>query len=98
MRNGDKLPYWPMMMLRKTAMAYCDMSEGAFMREVACGVFPEAVKLGARYYWSRNELDKAIDKLFGNHEIEEYDWRRNSPMYANDPKYHPELRDKKKGG
>lgn len=95
MRNGDKLPYWPAMMLRKTAMAYCDMSEAAFLREVATGIFPEPVKIGVRDYWSRKELDKAIDRLFGNFEIEPYDWRSKSPLYADDPRYHPELRKRK---
>ncbi len=98
MREGDKLPYWPAMMLRKTAMAYCDMPEATFLREVACGVFPDPIKLGAKSYWSRKELDKAIDRLFGDYEIEPYDWRKNSPVYADDPKYHPELLGKKKGG
>src|SRR3546814_7766736 len=68
MRNGDKLPYWPAMMLRKTAMAYCDMSEVAFLREVATGVFPNPIKVGARLYWSRNQLDAAIDQLFRSEE------------------------------
>ena len=95
MRDGNKLPYWPAMMLRKTAMAYCDMSEATFMGEVAVGAFPEPVKLGARYYWSRVELDKAIDRLFGDHEIVPYDWRQDSPIYADDPRYHPELRKRK---
>lgn len=95
MRDGDKLPDWPAMMLRKTAMAYCDMGEAAFMREVAVGDFPEPVKLGNRLYWSRSELDKAIDRLFGHHEIVPYDWRQDSPLYADDPRCHPELRKRK---
>ncbi len=95
MRDGGKLPYWPAMMLRATAMAYCDMGETAFLREVAVGVFPQPVKVGNKSYWSRAELDKAIDGLFGNHEIEPYDWRRDSPLYKDDPRYHPELRKRK---
>lgn len=31
-------PYWPAMMLRKTAAAYCELSEAAFEREVASGL------------------------------------------------------------
>lgn len=95
MRDGDKLPYWPAMMLRKTAMAYCDMSEAAFLREVATGTFPDPVQLGPKQYWSRKELDKAIGRLFGDCEIDGYDWRQHSPLYADDPLYHPELRRKK---
>src|SRR3546814_7789323 len=94
MRNGDKLPYWPAMMLRKTAMAYCDMSEVAFLREVATGVFPNPIKVGARLHWSRNQLDAAIDQLFGKHELKPSDWRKDSWIYADDPQYHPELRKK----
>lgn len=95
MRDGEKLPYWPAMMLRHTAMAYCDMGETAFLREVAAGVFPDPVKLGAKLYWSRAELDAAIDRLFGHNEIVAYDWRQDSPLYADDPRYHPELRERK---
>src|SRR3546814_20590958 len=87
MRNGDKLPYWPAMMLRKTAMAYCDMSEVAFLREVATGVFHKPIKVGARLYWSRNQLDVAIDQLFGKNEIKLRDWRKDSWIYAEDPHY-----------
>src|SRR3546814_4421876 len=94
MRNGDNRTYWTAMMLRKTAMAYCDMSEVAFLREVATGVFPNPIKVGARLYWSRNQLDAAIDQLFGKHEIKPRDWRKDSWIYADDPQYHPELRKK----
>lgn len=96
MREGDNLPYWPTMMLRKTAMAYCDMSEASFLREVATGTFPDPVKIGPKQYWSRKALDRAIDRLFGECEIEPYDWRKDSPLYADDPKYHPELRGRTK--
>lgn len=83
-------------MLRKTALAYCDMSEAAFLREVATGTFPNPVQMAPKHYWSRKELDKAIDRLFGDYEIEPYDRRQNSPLYADDPEYHPELHGRNK--
>lgn len=54
---------WPAMMKAKTAASYLDMSEAAFLREVACGRLPEAVMLGNRHHWRKEALDKAIDTL-----------------------------------
>src|SRR3546814_14487305 len=92
MRHGDKLPYWPAMMLRKTAMAYCDMSEVAFLREVATGVFPNQIKVGARLYWSRNQHDAEIDQAFGKHEIKPRDWRKARWNYTDHPPYQHHIR------
>jgi len=39
---------WPQLMKRKTAAAYCDMSEAAFEREVLAGRFPAAFVIGGR--------------------------------------------------
>jgi hypothetical protein len=96
MRDGDKLPYWPAMMLSKTAAAYLDISETAFKREVAIGVMPEAVALGGKPHWHRETIDRHLAELSGGG-----DWRATSNLYANSagtgdwrsksPAYHPEL-------
>lgn len=39
---------WPAMMKRKTAAEYADLSEAAFVREVAAGRLPPAIIFGGR--------------------------------------------------
>jgi hypothetical protein len=52
---------WPAMMKRKTAAAYCDMSEAAFEREILAGRLPGGVTFGGRefgidiYEWADDE-------------------------------------------
>lgn len=69
------MTYPPRMMKRKTAAAYCDLSEAAFEREVAAGRFPAPVRLGNQDHWDRLAIDKAIDVLSGA--SPEPAWRRN---------------------
>lgn len=57
---------WPHMMKRATAAQYCDLSEGAFVKEVAAGRLPSAVNLGGRDHWFRPALDKALARLAGD--------------------------------
>lgn len=57
------------------------------------GVFPEPVKVGAKAYWSRAELDKAPDRLFDKHELVPCDWCHDAPLYKGDPRYHFKLRE-----
>lgn len=59
-------PYWPMMLKRQTAAAYCDLSVAEFEREVAAGRLPFPVKLGNSEHWNRDRLDAALDRLAGN--------------------------------
>lgn len=70
-------PYWPAMMLRKTAAAYCDMSEAAFEREVASGTLPLPIIFGGKPHWSRTQVDEYLAQLTG-----EDDWRATSSLYA----------------
>lgn len=77
MRNGDKLPYWPAMMLRKTAAAYLDMSEAAFEREVSSGTLPMPVILGNKPHWHRDQIDTMLADLSGAG-----DWRATSKLYS----------------
>lgn len=76
MRDGEKLPYWPAMMLRKTAAAYLDMSEAAFEREVASGALPMPVFLGRKPHWHREQVDQHLADMSGTG-----DWRATSNLY-----------------
>lgn len=77
MRNGDKLPYWPAMMLRKTAAAYLDMPETAFEREVISGRLPMPILFGGKERWSREQIDVYLSNL-----TDGGDWRATSNLYA----------------
>jgi len=76
MRDGSKLPYWPAMMLRKTAAAYLDMAETAFEREVSSGVLPMPVILGGKRHWHRDQIDQYLALL-----ISGGDWRATANLY-----------------
>lgn len=58
-----RFPDWPEMMRQRTAAAYLDLSESAFIREVYRGVLPNPVLLGGRQSWSRQQMDAAIARL-----------------------------------
>ena len=58
-----RFPDWPEMMRQRTAAAYLDLSESAFIREVYRGTLPGPVVLGGRQSWSRQQLDGAIARL-----------------------------------
>ena len=73
---------WPRMMKRATAAAYCDLSEPAFLREVACGRLPEPVTLGGSEHWSQRLLDDSLARLTGEGDAPADDWRKGSPLYA----------------
>lgn len=70
-------PYWPAMMLRKTAAAYCELTEAAFEREVSTGALPMPVLLGGKPHWHREQIDQALADLAGAG-----DWRAQSNLYA----------------
>ena len=63
-------------MKRATAASYCDLSVSAFEGEVTAGRLPQPVKLGGRDHWCRNALDKALDRITGNAQDNEPDYRR----------------------
>ncbi len=56
---------WPHMMKRATAAQYCDLSDAAFIGEVAKGRLPTGVNLGGRDHWFRPALDKALAVIAG---------------------------------
>lgn len=58
-----RFPDWPAMMRRRTAAAYLDLTESAFIREVYRGTLPYPVKLGGRESWNREGLDAALAVL-----------------------------------
>lgn len=66
---------WPRMMKLKTAAAYCELSQPAFMREVASGRLPPPVLLGGGDRWDLKAIDKALDEISGGvgH------WRQDQP-------------------
>lgn len=65
---------WPAMMKRGTACQYCDLSEAAFLREVAAGRLPPGVSFGGREHWHKEALDKALALLVGDREA---DWEKD---------------------
>lgn len=69
---------WPYMMKRKTAAEFCDLSESAFMGEVALGHLPGPAMLGKREHWLRSSLEVALKRLAGEEypEHEERFWNR----------------------
>lgn len=69
---------WPAMMRRKTAAEFCDLSEAAFMREVAAGRLPPPAMLGGTEHWRTEALNKALAVLCGEREddVEAEFWRR----------------------
>tara|TARA_R110002124_G_scaffold287185_2_gene471078 strand:+ start:7621 stop:7869 length:249 start_codon:yes stop_codon:yes gene_type:complete len=76
-------------MTRKTAAAYCDMAEAAFLRAVAIGDLPEPILIGNKNYWYRVAIDTAVaviagDEVSTNHGIKGT-WRERSPLYKDDP-------------
>lgn len=58
-----RFPDWPEMMRQRTAAAYLDLSESAFIREVYRGTLPNPVLLGGRQSWNREQIDAALAKL-----------------------------------
>lgn len=69
---------WPAMMKRRTAAAYCDLTEAAFEREVLSGRIHQPVMLGNRQHWHRDTLDKDLARIAGVGG----DWRTESNLYA----------------
>lgn len=70
---------WPHMMKRSTAAAYCDLSESAFVGEVAAGRLPSPVMLGGREHWLRPAMERALAAIAG-HAATEYEkefWGRD---------------------
>lgn len=64
------------MMLKATAMAYVDLGETAFVREVAAGRLPQPTRLGGRDHWYRPALDKALAALVGDAGEHLPEWER----------------------
>jgi predicted DNA-binding transcriptional regulator AlpA len=58
-----RFPDWPEMMRQRTAAAYLDLSESAFIREVYRGTLPNPILLGGRQSWNRQEIDSAIARM-----------------------------------
>lgn len=75
---------WPHMMTRKTAAEYCDLSDRAFISEVAAGRLPSPVNLGGRDHWFRPALDKALLQIAGeiSNDYEKDFWNRGASAQA----------------
>lgn len=84
MRRVDRIPNWPAMMTRQMAADYCSLSVAEFEREIISGRLPLPVKLGSREHWHRQTIDEYLERLVKG---ETYDWRSESPLYADDPQY-----------
>jgi hypothetical protein len=72
------------MMRRATAAAYLDLSVPVFERAVSGGEIPLPVLFAGKESWCKQQIDNVMDKL-GTEPV--VDWRFNSPIYANDPRY-----------
>ncbi len=64
-----RFPDWPAMMRRRTAAAYLDLTESAFIREVYRGTLPYPVKLGGRESWNKEALDAALATLLSKRPV-----------------------------
>lgn len=83
-RRIDRIPNWPAMMTRQFAADYCCLSIAQFEREIIAGRLPIPMKLGGRESWHRKTIDEYLERLVKG---DAYDWRRDSPIYADDPRY-----------
>lgn len=63
---------WPRLMKLANAAAYCDMTVGAFEREVLAGRLPAARVIGGKDHWDKAAIDRAIDILMGNSDTPDY--------------------------
>lgn len=62
----SKSPDWPQAMKRKTAAAYCDLTETAFAQEVSSRRLPQPAILGGQEHWHRQAIDEALCHLFSD--------------------------------
>lgn len=58
-------PHWPAMLSKRTALAYLDLSETAFEKEIAAGRLPDGVMFGGKPHWYKAALDKALAVIAG---------------------------------
>lgn len=81
---GIQFSTWPRLMKRQTACAYVDMSAAEFEREIASGRLPMPVDIGRGPRWSREEIDRCIEKLTGEADTATADdWRAQTKLYGN---------------
>lgn len=73
-----QIPDWPRMMKAATAARYCDLSTPDFLREVAAGRLPAAIRLGSHDHWDKTALDEDLNHLAGRSN----DWRKDQPGLA----------------
>lgn len=60
--RGDVAPYWPRLLNRRMAAAYCGVCENTFDRLVKEGVLPKSrAGLGRKKTWDRLAIDAKID-------------------------------------
>lgn len=67
------------MMLRKTAVQYCDISDAQFGREVMDRRLPQPVLFGGKEHWHRASLDRALAVIAGEESVSR--WRENSELH-----------------
>lgn len=80
---GVQFSTWPRLMRRQTACAYVDMSAAEFEREIASGRLPMPVDIGRGPRWSREEIDRFIERLTGEADAPQIDdWRAKTKLYA----------------
>jgi len=63
-----ELPDWPRMLGREEAARYLGVSDDVFDQEVRAGLWPPALRRGARggrLTWDRLALDRAADRASG---------------------------------
>lgn len=78
MNAPANLPYWPRMLTRAMAAAYCGLTKPEFECAMADGVVPFPVKVAGKDLWSRVQMDEYLERLTGERLP---DWRKNAPVY-----------------
>lgn len=76
---------WPILMTKKTVLAYLDMGEVALEREIATGRLPDGVWIGGKQRWYRNAIDNALEAIAGgstNDYRARFEERRNANKAA----------------
>ena len=70
----EPLPYWPALLRRSKAEAYCDLTAGKFEMAIAEGKLPYPIWIAGQERWRRAEIDQYIEDPYDR------DWLSKTPL------------------